>query len=77
MKSFKPPIWLAPDGDPLSCMEKVKVLNENLLEIRDLAQEALEDAVLIGGDEAQFRLVLDEIIKSISNPYTGKNKKSK
>jgi hypothetical protein len=34
------------------------VLNENLAELRDLAQDALEDGVLMGCDEAQLREVL-------------------
>ncbi len=46
------PIWRTPEGEPVSCVEKIKVLNENLAELRELAQEALEDAVLIGCDEA-------------------------
>ena len=63
------PIWRTPEGEPLSCLEKIKVLNENLGEIRDLAQEALEDAVLMGADEAQFRAVLREIAEALANPY--------
>ena len=39
------PIWRQPDGKPLSCYEKIKVLNENLAEIRQLAQDALEDGL--------------------------------
>src|SRR4029078_13098678 len=42
-----------PEGEPVSCVEKIKVLNENLAELRALAQDALEDAVLMGADERQ------------------------
>jgi hypothetical protein len=63
------PVWLTPDGQPVSCLEKIKVLNENLEEIRALAQDALEDAVLMGCDEAQFRDVLQQLIGSLENPY--------
>ena len=52
MTPFKPPIWHKPDGSPLACVEKIKVLNENLDELRELAQDALDDAVLMGGTEA-------------------------
>ena len=34
------------------------MLNENLAELRELAQDALEDAVLMGCDERQVREVL-------------------
>ena len=46
-----PPTWRAPDGTPVACLEKIKVLNENILEIRQMCQDALEDAVLMGCDE--------------------------
>jgi hypothetical protein len=63
------PVWHTPDGEPVSCVEKIRVLNENLAELRDLAQEALEDAVLLGCDEAQVRAVLAGIIANLVNPY--------
>ena len=47
------PTWRTPEGEPVSCVEKIKVLNENLAELHDMAQDALEDAVLMGADEAQ------------------------
>jgi len=63
------PTWLSPAGEKLSCVEKIKVLNENLVEIQALAQEALEDAILMGGDEKQFRQVIQDIAQSLVNPY--------
>ena len=66
---FKAPVWLDPDGEPVSCIEKIKVLNENLEEIREMSQDALEDAVLMGCDEAQLRQVLAGMVASLVNPY--------
>ena len=63
------PIWRQPDGKPLSCYEKIKVLNENLGEIRQLAQDALEDGLLMGCSEEQLRQVLRELVDSLENPY--------
>jgi hypothetical protein len=63
------PLWRTPEGEPVSCVEKIKVLNENLAELRELAQEALEDAVLMGCDEAQVRAVLAAIVAGLANPY--------
>jgi hypothetical protein len=63
------PVWRTPEGEPVACVEKIKVLNENLAELRDLAQEALEDAVLMGCDEAQLREVLGAILAGLVNPY--------
>jgi hypothetical protein len=68
-KGLALPRWLSPAGEPVSCIEKIKVLNENLEEIRALAQDALEDAVLMGCDEAQFRQVLRALAEGLVNPY--------
>jgi len=71
-KKFEIPVWLQPDGAPLSCREKIKVLNENLEEIHEMAQDALEDGILMGCDEAQLREVLMALIDSLTNPYQGR-----
>ncbi|HEY9539731.1 MAG TPA: hypothetical protein VIS03_19205 [Kiloniellaceae bacterium] len=68
-KPFAIPVWRQPDGSPLSCREKIKVLNENLEEIREMAQDALEDGILMGCDEAQLRGVLTALVDSLVNPY--------
>lgn len=68
-KKFEIPVWLQPDGAPLSCREKIKILNENLEEIREMAQDALEDGILMGCDEAQLREVLLALVGSLENPY--------
>ncbi|MFP6730461.1 MAG: hypothetical protein VCD50_09895 [Alphaproteobacteria bacterium] len=63
-------VWREPDGTPVSCMEKLKVLEENLVEIQELCQEALEDAVLMGCDEDQARDVLRALADSLDKPFT-------
>ena len=62
-------VWHEPDGTPLSCHEKIKVMNENLEELREMAQDALEDAVLMGADEAQARAVLGDLIRELDEPF--------
>ena len=63
-------IWRSPKGEVIACVEKNKVLQENLIEIRQVCQDALEDAVLMGCDEQQVRDVLMELIASLENPYS-------
>jgi hypothetical protein len=62
-------VWRAPGGEPLACREKIKVLNENLEEIRSMCQDAVEDAVLMGGDERQIREVLRTLIETLDAPF--------
>lgn len=69
---FAPPTWHDSEGKPLSCKEKIKVLNENLEEIRELAQDALEDGILMGAEEAQLRETFQRLLESLRNPYGAK-----
>lgn len=63
------PRWRKPDGSPVACVEKIKVLNDNYRELRELAQDALEDAVLMGCAEDQVRLALHQLVDELVNPY--------
>ncbi len=63
------PVWRAPDGTALSCYEKLKVLHGNIGEIRAMCQEALEDDVLKGCDEAQVSDILRQLIASLDEPF--------
>ena len=65
----EPDMWRQPDGAPMDCDDSVKVLRENLTEIHDMCQDALEDAVLMDVAEAQFREVLHALIDGLNNPY--------
>lgn len=67
--AFTPPIWRQPDGQALSCRDKIKVMNENLQELRQIAQDALEDGLVMGADEAQIRETLHALVESLTNPY--------
>lgn len=67
-----PPVWRQPSGAPVSCLEKIKVLNENWRELQQLAQDAFEDALLMDCDEAQVRQALHELVDSLHNPYAGR-----
>jgi hypothetical protein len=65
----KPIIWRSPAGNVIACTEKNKVMRENLEEIRIACQDALDDAVLMGCDEQQFRSVLTELIAGLDTAY--------
>jgi len=64
-----PPTWLKPDGTPVSCVEKIKVLNENFIELRQAAADVLEDGILLGCSEAQIRAVLHELVDDLISRY--------
>lgn len=62
-------IWRSPQGKIIACVEKNKVLGENLVEIQQVCQDALDDAVLMGCDEVQFRQVLGELIVGLRSEH--------
>jgi len=62
-------IWRSPTGEVIACVEKNKVLQENLIEIRQICQDAMDDAVLMGCDEQQVRAVFTELIASLETSY--------
>jgi hypothetical protein len=67
-------VWHSPSGEVVACAEKLKVLRENLEEIQQLCQDALEDAVLMGCDERQFKQVLSNLVQQLENPYREKRR---
>ncbi|MFA6921168.1 MAG: hypothetical protein WC216_04945 [Gallionella sp.] len=70
MSRCKQIIWRSPEGEVIACVEKNKVMSENLEEIRQVCQDALDDAVLMGCDERQVRAVLSELVASLGNTYS-------
>jgi hypothetical protein len=63
-----PETWPQSDGTPVSCREKLRVLGENHAELAQMLQDAFEDAVLIGVDEAAMRRVLREMVEGLESP---------
>jgi hypothetical protein len=65
------PKWLRDDGSVVSCTEKVKVMTENFDELKQIAQDALEDGLLMEVSEAQMRKALHQLVDDLINPYPG------
>jgi len=65
----KPPaVWPQVDGTPISCRDKLKVLAENHAELAQTMQDAFEDAMLMGVDEAALRQLLREMVDALQSP---------
>jgi hypothetical protein len=63
------PKWVRDDQSVVSCTEKVKVMTENFDEIKQIAQDALEDGLLMEVSEQQMREALHALVDSLVNPY--------
>lgn len=64
----KRPVWPQPDGEPVSCTEKLDVLDENYEELRHVMQDAFEDALLMGVDEAFMRERIAGLVAGLKTP---------
>lgn len=64
------PVWRDENGEPLACVEKIKVMRENLEELAQDAQDAFEDALLMGCNEQQIREFLVQLMQQLENPYS-------
>jgi hypothetical protein len=60
--------WRMTDGEPVSCREKLRVLEENEHELLAIMQDAFEDAVLMGVDEVFARDRFASLAASLQSP---------
>lgn len=65
-------VWHTPQGSPVACAEKLKVLEQNLAEFEAMALDILEDAALMGCDVEQVRAVLQEHLSAVEVGYKDK-----
>jgi hypothetical protein len=63
-----PSNWPGLDGNAVGCREKLKMLAENYAEVSQVLQDAFEDAVLMGVDEAAMRRILSDIVAGLNSP---------
>ncbi len=61
-------VWPTPDGSPVSCREKLKVLRENHEELGQIMRDAFEDAVLMGVDERAVRRIFGAMVEDLVSP---------
>ena len=60
-------IWVKDDQSVVSCTEKIKVMTENFDELKQLAQDAFEDGILMEVSDKQMRDVLHHMVDNLKN----------
>jgi hypothetical protein len=68
MSIAPPQLWPQADGAPVACREKLKMLADNHAELAQVMQDAFEDAVLMGVDEAAMRRILTGMVAALRTP---------
>ncbi len=66
------PIWIREDKSIISCTEKIKVMKENFNELRQLAQDAFEDGLLMEVSDEQLRKTLHKLVDELRSPIKKK-----
>lgn len=54
--------WRDATGTPINCREKIRLLDESIEEWRQACQDTLDDALLIGCSESQFRAAMEAML---------------
>lgn len=67
--TWRETVWRTREGGVVSCVDKLKILNDNFAEIEQTCQDAFEDALLMGCEEEQIREALVQVIARLTNPY--------
>ena len=63
--------WPRPDGSPVDCREKVRVLRENHGELAQTLRDCFDDAVLMGVDPEAMRDLLHRMVSALRDPRSG------
>ncbi len=63
------PIWYTTGGEVVACTEKIKVMQQNLEELQQMAQDTFEDGVLMGVAPKQLKEFMRNLINQLHNPY--------
>lgn len=67
--TIKYPIWKTIEGKKVSCTEKIKVMQQNIEELQQIAQDLFEDGILMDIDPKQLKGYLQDLIHNLDNPY--------
>ena len=60
-------VWINEKKQKITCKDKIKVLDENIEQVKDLAQEIIDEAILIGADVDQVKNTLNKAISAIKS----------
>ena len=66
------PIWIREDKSVVSCTEKIKVMKENFDELKQLAQDAFEDGLLMEVSDEQLKITLHKLVDELQSPIKKK-----
>jgi hypothetical protein len=63
--------WPRPDGSPVDCREKLRLLRENHDDLEQTLRDCFDDAVLMGVDAEAMRHLLHGMVDALRDPRNG------
>ena len=66
------PVWVREDNSIVSCTEKIKVMKVNFDELKQLAQDAFDDGLLMEVSEEQLKETLRKLVNELNSPLKKK-----
>jgi len=62
-----PNFWITKNKVKITCKEKIKILNGNVEDIKNLLEETYDEAILMGADPTQVKEVIYKVVKNINS----------
>jgi hypothetical protein len=69
MSKLTIPVWINDMGAKVSCVEKIKVMNQNIYELEQILQDTYDDAILMGVSRLQIRQFFHHMIDKLKDNY--------
>ena len=70
-KNLYPNVWKASDNSKISCKEKIIILNNNVIELKNLINQIYDEAILMGVDKKQIKKVINNLSNNLDTELKG------
>ena len=70
-KNLYPKVWKASDNSKISCKEKIVILNNNVIELKNLMNQIYDEAILMGVDRKQIKKVINNLSNNLDTELKG------
>ena len=70
-KNLYPNVWKASDNSKISCKEKIIILNNNVIELKNLINQIYDEAILMGVDKEQIKKVINNLSTNLNTELKG------
>ena len=70
-KNLYPNVWKASDNSKISCKEKIIILNNNVIELKNLMNQIYDEAILMGVDKKQIKKVINNLSNNLDTELKG------